>query len=108
MIGAWFKIPTAWQNRGYLNKVQKISTCLLQTPACKLRTDTIVPVHSDQMEDGKGKGIKSHDAMVAAGCGDCHDWMHECRDRVERDWYMDRGIKRTIRVMIERGVLVVK
>lgn len=107
MFSQRFKIPTSWKSRKYLDKVAEIETCLVQTPACIPQRGTIVPIHSDQMEDGKGKGIKSHDMMTAAGCHACHDWLHVCNDRAERDWYMDRAIKRTIRVMVEKEVITV-
>lgn len=105
MFSQRFKIPTAWKSRKYLDKVAAIETCMVQTPACNSLRGTIVPAHSDQMEDGKGKGIKSHDMMSAACCHACHDWLHACKDKAERDWYMDRGIKRTIRVMVQDGVI---
>jgi len=34
--------------------------------------DTIVAAHSNQMRDGKGRGLKSHDYRIAALCYTCH------------------------------------
>lgn len=32
----------------------------------------VVMAHSNQIVDGKGKGIKAHDFRIAALCGACH------------------------------------
>lgn len=93
-----------WRSPKYLKLVASLP-CLIQTPVCRGRDDTVVPVHSDQMEDGKGKGLKAHDMMTAPGCFECHQWIHDIRNRKERDWYMDRGIKRTIRMLCDMGKL---
>jgi len=34
--------------------------------------DTIVAAHSNQMRDGKGRGLKSQDYRIAALCYTCH------------------------------------
>lgn len=31
-----------------------------------------VPCHSDQLEDGRGHGHKSHDCLAVPGCPACH------------------------------------
>lgn len=33
---------------------------------------TIVAAHSNQLRDGKGRGLKAHDFRVAAMCYTCH------------------------------------
>jgi hypothetical protein len=95
-----------WRSRKYLDAVRELS-CQVGSPACDNRPGTIEPAHSDQMEDGKGKGIKAHDLMVAAACHSCHLWLGGSAPREERFWYMDRGIRRTIRAMADRGILKV-
>ena len=98
-----------WRSRKYLDAVAGLRRCLVQSPACRLNPDdpTVVAAHSDQGEDGKGKGIKADDSMVAAACYDCHNWLAGPAPRFDRNFYMDRGIKRTVRAMIEKGVLKV-
>ena len=68
-----------------------------------MRTDTpfcqggpSVPCHSNWSEDGKGRGRKSHDLFVAAGCMDCHDWLDEGGEskEIKRDVF-HRAMKRT-------------
>ena len=39
---------------------------------CGTRDGTIVAAHSNQLRDGKGKGIKAHDYRIAALCFKCH------------------------------------
>ena len=95
-----------WRSRKYLDAIHDLP-CLVQSPACIGITTGAEPAHSDQGEDGKGTGIKAHDLMSAAACHPCHLWLGGTAPRGERNWYMDRGIKRTIRAMVERGVLVV-
>jgi len=33
---------------------------------------TVVAAHSNQMRDGKGRGLKAHDYRIAALCFTCH------------------------------------
>ena len=39
---------------------------------CGAQDGTVVAAHSNQLRDGKGKGIKAHDYRVAALCFRCH------------------------------------
>ena len=39
---------------------------------CGLQDGTVVAAHSNQLRDGKGRGIKAHDYRVAALCYRCH------------------------------------
>lgn len=39
---------------------------------CGAQDSTICAAHSNQLRDGKGKGIKAHDYRVAALCFRCH------------------------------------
>ena len=39
---------------------------------CGRKDGTIVAAHSNQLRDGKGRGIKAHDYRVAALCYSCH------------------------------------
>jgi hypothetical protein len=97
-----------WRSRKYLDAVAALRICTVESPACRCNPsdDTVIPAHSDQGEDGKGKGIKADDSMVAAACHDCHTWLGcGAVPRDLRNWYMDRGIKRTIRAMVGKGVL---
>lgn len=39
---------------------------------CGAQDGTVVAAHSNQLRDGKGKGIKAHDYRIAALCFRCH------------------------------------
>ena len=40
--------------------------------SCGAMDDTIVAAHSNQMRDGKGRGLKADDYRIAALCYKCH------------------------------------
>ena len=39
---------------------------------CGAQDGTVVAAHSNQLRDGKGRGIKAHDYRIAALCYRCH------------------------------------
>ena len=39
---------------------------------CGADNGTIVAAHSNQLRDGKGRGLKAHDYRIAALCYTCH------------------------------------
>ena len=56
----------------YRNK--KLLEILRQSPcqACGREDGTVVAAHSNQLRDGKGRGIKANDFRTAALCYTCH------------------------------------
>jgi hypothetical protein len=83
--------------------------CQIGSPCC---TDgETVPAHSNAADDGKGRGIKADDIFCAAACHACHDFVDRrgnewCNHSAEEiQWYHDRGIKRTIRLALDAGVI---
>lgn len=80
--------------------------CTIQLPVCKNRTDTTVWVHSDELEHGKGKAEKAHDAAGAWGCCDCHEALPKL-PRAQRVAVMRAAIIRTVIQLFERGMVVV-
>jgi hypothetical protein len=56
----------------YRNK--KLLEIVRQCPCqiCGIEDGTVVAAHSNQLRDGKGKGIKAHDYRIAALCYKCH------------------------------------
>lgn len=88
--------------------------CLVNIPGCKGWGPTAA-AHSNRAEDGKGGRQKADDCFVAKACQYCHDVLDGRRKIVDNsnryssqlidiDWYHDRGIKRTIRYFIDKGV----
>ena len=39
---------------------------------CGAEDGTVVAAHSNQLQDGKGRGLKAHDYRIAALCYTCH------------------------------------
>ena len=56
----------------YRNK--KLLEIVRESPCqhCGIQDGTIVAAHSNQLRDGKGRGLKSSDARIAALCYRCH------------------------------------
>lgn len=66
--------------------------------------------HSNQLRDGKGMGLKAHDYRLAALCVECHAELDQGKtmSRSERDELWEAAHRRTIGLLFERGLLVVK
>jgi hypothetical protein len=56
----------------YRNKklLEAVRDCPCQL--CGAQDGTVVAAHSNQMRDGKGRGLKAHDYRIAALCFKCH------------------------------------
>lgn len=95
--------PTRYRNKKILAAANG-QACTVQSPACNGNPATVVAAHSDYAEDGKGMGQKADDCFVAFACSGCHHWLHEGKegDRY-RAWH--RGFKRTLRTLLDTGVL---
>ena len=89
----------------------KDSDCLIDSPSCQGRHDTVVACHSDLSEDGKGMRQKADDFCVAFGCQDCHEYLSHTNTlgrhatHESTYWYFHRGMKRTLRLLLDEGVL---
>jgi hypothetical protein len=61
----------------YRNK--KLLEILRQSPcqACGREDGTVVAAHSNQLRDGKGRGIKADDFRVASLCFACHQELDQ-------------------------------
>ena len=94
----------------------ELEPCLVNLPGCTGGGSDTSAAHSNQADDGKGGSQKADDLFVAFACLHCHDildgrkpppWVAvECgTPQSEILWYHDRGIKRTIRRLIDKGVI---
>lgn len=56
----------------YRNK--KLLEIVREAPCqhCGTQDGTVVAAHSNQLRDGKGRGLKAHDYRIAALCFKCH------------------------------------
>lgn len=76
---------------------------------CGCKDGTIVAAHSNQLRDGKGKGIKAHDYRIAALCYKCHMELDQGNTLTKQqkfyDW--DEAHRKTIGWLFENDYLKV-
>jgi hypothetical protein len=56
----------------YRNKKLTDAARLLPCQHCGTSDGTVVAAHSNQLRDGKGRGLKAHDYRIASLCYKCH------------------------------------
>ncbi|ARQ46699.1 DUF1364 family protein [Oxalobacter formigenes] len=95
----------------YRNK--KLLDLARHSPMCfccgKVNDGTVVAAHSNQLRDGKGKGIKAYDFRVAYLCNGCHSEIDQGsklnkQERIER-W--EEAHRKTVEWWFLSGVLEV-
>jgi len=91
----------------YRNK--KLLEIVRQLPCqhCGVEDGTVVAAHSNQLRDGKGRGLKAHDYRISALCYKCHAEIDQGAllsksSRIER-W--EEAHRKTIGELFERGWL---
>ena len=74
---------------------------------CQTQDGTVVAAHSNQLRDGKGRGLKSHDYRIASLCYSCHaDLDQGARmSKAERLEMFEEAHRKTIGLMFERGII---
>ena len=79
---------------------RKLLEILRQSPCqeCGRSDGTVVAAHSNQLRDGKGRGIKAHDYRVAALCYSCHMNLDQGKslDKAERVEIWEEAHRKTI------------
>ena len=75
---------------------------------CGVEDGTIVAAHSNQLKDGKGRGIKSHDYRIAALCYRCHAEIDQGKDmsRAERVEAWEEAHRKTIGLLFDNGAII--
>lgn len=70
----------------------------------------VVAAHSNQLRDGKGRGIKAHDYRVAFLCYRCHTELDQgaAMSREERVAFWEAAHRASIAWLFESGHLVVQ
>jgi len=65
---------------------------------CGRQDGTVVAAHSNQLRDGKGRGIKAHDYRIAALCYSCHMDLDQGKslDKAERVEIWEEAHRKTI------------
>jgi hypothetical protein len=94
-----------YRNQKLLEIVREFE-CVL----CGAEDGTVVAAHSNQLRDGKGKGIKAHDYRIAALCYRCHmaiDQGHRM-NKQEKEAMWEEAHRKTIGLLFERGKVWVR
>lgn len=93
----------------YRNK--KLLEIVRKSPCqhCGTQDGTIVAAHSNQLRDGKGRGIKAHDYRIAALCYGCHMKLDQGTrmSKQERVEMWDEAHRKTIAWLFENDLLLI-
>ena len=94
----------------YRNK--KLVEIVRESPCqhCGIQDGTVVAAHSNQLRDGKGRGLKSSDARIAALCYRCHSDIDQGRSlsKDQRVEVWESAHRATIGWLFENGHIEVK
>ena len=93
-----------YRNRPLLNACRE-----LPCQHCGISDGTVVAAHSNQLRDGKGRGLKAHDYRVASLCYKCHMELDQGKDlsKQERTELWEEAHRKTIGQLFERGLISV-
>jgi hypothetical protein len=77
---------------------------------CGREDGTVVAAHSNQLRDGKGRGIKAYDYRIAAMCYPCHMEIDQGTklSKAERIEIWEEAHRKSIGWLFENGHLEVK
>jgi len=91
----------------YRNKKLLEIARLLPCQHCGIEDGTCVAAHSNQLLDGKGRGLKSHDYRIATLCYRCHAEVDQsCTlTKVARIEMWEQAHRATIGELFERGLV---
>ena len=94
----------------YRNKKLLEIARLLPCQICGIEDGTVVAAHSNQLRDGKGRGLKASDFRIASLCFRCHAEADTSSTltKVARIEMWEQAHRATIGELFERGYLVVK
>jgi len=74
---------------------------------CGTQDGTVVAAHSNQLRDGKGRGLKAHDYRIASLCYKCHADLDKGTrmSKAERIEMWEEAHRKTIGLMFEREII---
>jgi len=101
-IASGIRMQTMYRNKKLLELVRQ-SSC----QNCGTSDGTVVAAHSNQLRDGKGRGLKSHDYRIAALCYNCHMELDQGTkmDKNQRVQLFEDAHRNTIGWLFENGHL---
>ena len=93
----------------YRNKKLTDAARLLPCQHCGISDGTVVAAHSNQLRDGKGRGLKAHDYRIASLCYRCHSDLDQGSkmSKQERVEMFEEAHRKTIGELFEREIIVV-
>lgn len=93
----------------YRNKLLLEVCRLIPCQHCGAKDGTVVAAHSNQLRDGKGRGLKANDYRVASLCFRCHATLDQGKEltKAERVEMWEEAHRKTIGELFEQGYLVV-
>ena len=91
----------------YRNKKLLEIARLLPCQICGIEDGTVVAAHSNQLRDGKGRGLKSSDFRIASLCFRCHAEADTSSTltKVARIEMWEQAHRATIGELSERGLV---
>ena len=94
----------------YRNKKLLEIARLLPCQICGIEDGTVVAAHSNQLRDGKGRGLKASDFRIASLCFRCHAEADTSSTltKVARIEMWEQAHRATMGELFERGLVVVK
>jgi hypothetical protein len=91
---------------------QKLLEAVRESPCqhCGVNDGTVCAAHSNQLRDGKGRGLKAHDYRIAALCFKCHSELDQGRDlsREERVNMWENAHRATVGWLFENDIIGLK
>jgi hypothetical protein len=91
---------------------QKLLEAVRESPCqhCGVNDGTVCAAHSNQLRDGKGRGLKAHDYRIAALCFKCHSELDQGRDlsREERVKMWENAHRATVGWLFENNIIGLK
>jgi hypothetical protein len=77
---------------------------------CGSDDGTVVAAHSNQLRDGKGRGLKASDYRIASLCYTCHSELDQGKklDKSQRLQMFEDAHRSTIGEFFERGFIDAK
>jgi len=91
----------------YRNKKLLELARLLPCQHCGIEDGTVVAAHSNQLRDGKGRGLKSSDFRIASLCFRCHAEADTSStlSKIARIEMWEQAHRATIGELFERGLV---
>jgi cytochrome c553 len=91
----------------YRNKKLLEIARLLPCQHCGIEDGTVVAAHSNQLRDGKGRGLKASDFRIASLCFRCHAEADTSSTltKVARIEMWEQAHRATIGELFERGLV---